>query len=91
MQNEFDNNSVETKSISSLFLNYQIGREQTKHEFEFQEVCEDLQKDFGKLVWTIPYKNKPWVTEHNLRKAGEIARKQGITNVPYLIGIMKRL
>ena len=77
--------------MSSLFGELQFGKKETKHEFEFQEICEDLQKDFGKLVWTIPHKKGNWVTNYNLKKAGAIARKAGVTTVPYLIGIMKRL
>ena len=62
---------------------------ETKHDFEFQEVCEDLEKDFGKLVWTLPYKKG--VTEFNLKKAGDIARKRGILKFSYLLGILKKL
>lgn len=86
---EHDAYTNPAKSMSSLFEKFQIGREETKHSYEFQEVCVDLEKDFGKLVWTLPYKT--WVTEHNLRKAGEIARKRGIKKYPYLVGILKKL
>lgn len=61
----------------------------TKHEYEYQEVCEDLQKDFGKLVWTLPYKKG--VTEFNLKKAGAIARKRKILKFRYLVGILNKL
>lgn len=89
--NEDDPYANKPKSMQDLMGKFQIGREKTKHEYEYQEICEDLQKDFGKLVWIIPHKNKPWVTEFNLKEAGKIARKNGITTVPYLIGIMKKL
>lgn len=61
----------------------------TKHSFEFQEICEDLQTDFGKQVWVLPYKK--FCTEWKLREAGRIARKRGIKKFPYLIGIIKKL
>jgi len=75
--------------MQSLFANYQLGREQTKHEYEFQEVCEDLAKDFGKLVWTLPYKKN--VTEYKIKEAGRIARARGVKKFPYLMGIIKKL
>lgn len=61
----------------------------TKHEYEFQEVCEDLQTDFGKGVWSLPYRKG--VTEYKLAEAGKIARKRGIKTIAYLIGIMNKL
>lgn len=79
------------KSMSSLFEKFEIGREQTKHQYEFQEICADLEKDFGKRIWTLPHQNKPYITNHNLRKAGQIARSRNITTINYLIGIMKNL
>jgi len=89
--NEFDQQVQKPKTMGDLMGNFTIGREVTKHEYEFQEICEDLQKDFGKLVWTIPHKKAPYITNHNLLEAGKRARKAGITTVPYLLGIMKRL
>lgn len=75
------------QSISSS-LNYPR-KPTTKHNYEFQEICEDLQKDFGKAVWSLPH--KPYCTEHKLREAGEIARKRKVYTIGYLIGIIKKL
>lgn len=81
--------------ISSLFagklesLKERMEQPTTKHEHEFQEVCEDLATDFGKGVWALPH--KPGFTEWKLKEAGRIARARGITKIAYLIGIMKRL
>lgn len=75
--------------MSSLLEKYKVGRQKTKHNYEFQEVCSDLEKDFGKLVWTLPYKKG--VTEHKIKEAGQIARKRGILKFNYLVGILKRL
>ena len=86
---EFEPQHNAPKSMATLFDNFQIGRQKTKHEHEYQEICEDLQKDFGKLVWTLPYKKN--VTNYKLKEAGAIARKRGITTIPYLIGVMKKL
>ena len=75
--------------ISNILDKYQLQQKEAKYDYEYQEVCSDLQKDFGKLVWTLPYKS--WVTEYKLRKAGEIARQRGVKKFPYLVGIIKRL
>lgn len=64
-------------------------KQETKHDFEYQEVCEDLEKDFGRLVWTLPWKEG--VTEYKLREAGKIARKRGILKFNYLVGVINRL
>jgi hypothetical protein len=61
----------------------------TKHEHQFQEICEDLAREFGKAVWRLPY--EPWCDEYKLRKAGEIARKRGVKKFSYLVGIIKKL
>jgi hypothetical protein len=62
---------------------------ETKHKHEYQEVCEELQKTYGKLVWTLPF--KPGFTEYKLREAHRIAKERGITKFAYLYGIMKKL
>jgi len=86
---ELDSFNNSTKSISSLMSKYEIGREKTKHQEEYQEVCSDLQEDFGKLVWTLPYKKG--VTEYKIKEAGKIARERGVLKFNYLVGIIKRL
>lgn len=77
------------EALNKLMPDFTKIKRTTKHKHEYQEVCEDLQKDFGKLVWTLPYKKG--FTEHKIRTAGQIARSRGITTVPYLVGIIKKL
>lgn len=84
---EYDEYAPETKSIATT-LQARFTRP-TKHQYEYQEICENLQKDFGKLVWTLPYKKG--VTEYKIKKAGEIARARGILDYRYLVGIIKKL
>ena len=86
---EYDDYANPPKSMASLFDGMQLEVKKSKHEYEFQEVCSDLQKDFGKLVWTLPH--KVGFTPHKIKKAGDIARKRGVKKFPYLVGIIKRL
>lgn len=86
---EYDAYANEPKQMSALLEKFKIGRHETKHEYEYQEVCSDLQKDFGKLVWTLPYKEG--VTEYKIKEAGRIARQRGILKFNYLVGILKKL
>ena len=84
-----EDNQSNLQFAGTLFGNVLTREKTTKHNHEFQEVCEDLQKDFGKLVWTLPY--KVGITETKLRRAGEIARKRGILKFNYLVGVIKNL
>lgn len=61
----------------------------TKHQHEYQELCEELQPIYGKGVWTIPH--LPFATEYKIREAHRIASRRGITKLAYLIGIVKKL
>lgn len=61
----------------------------SKHKFEYQELCEELEPIYGKLVWTLPH--KPNFTEYKIRKAHEIAKSRNILKINYLIGIIKKL
>ena len=79
----------EPKQMSTLLERFNIGRDETKHNFEYQEVCSDLEKDFGKLVWTLPYKKG--VSEYKIKEAGKIARQRGVLKFNYLVGIINRL
>lgn len=74
---------MKTISFNNVFT------KETKHNYEYQEVCEDLERDFGKLVWTLPWKKG--VTEYKIKRAGEIARKRGILKFGYLVGIINKL
>lgn len=60
-----------------------------KIDFEFQELCLELQPIYGKRIWTLPY--KVGYTEKKIRKAHEIAMKKGILKINYLIGIINKL
>lgn len=76
------------KSTASLFKKL-IGRQKSEHEFEFQELCSELQPIYGKGVWTLPY--KPGFTEFKIREAHKIAQRRGINKLSYLIGIINKL
>lgn len=79
--------TVKTKKLGLLMSSYQVKK--SKHEYEYQEVCSDLEKDFGKLVWTLPH--KVGFTPYKIKKAGGIARKRGVLKYPYLVGVLKNL
>jgi len=85
--NEFDQQVNKPKALSDVLSGYKIKK--SEHEHEFQEVCSNLQKDFGKLVWTLPY--KAGVTPHKMLEASKIAQQRGILKFPYLLGIIKKL
>jgi len=60
-----------------------------QHEFEFQEVCKELEPFYGKVVWSLPFKEG--FTEFKIREAHKIAKKRGIVKFSYLVGIIKKL
>lgn len=62
---------------------------QTKHKFEYQELCEELEPIYGRLVWTLP--SKVFFTEYKLRKANDICKKNGILTFKYLCGVLRKL
>lgn len=80
-------------AIKSLFVNtlkeLPSNTPTTKHKYEFQEICEELEPIYGKLIWTLPH--KIGFTEYKIRKAHEIAKSRGIDKINYLIGIIKKL
>lgn len=61
----------------------------SKHEYEYQELCSELEPIYGKLVWTLPHRKG--VTEYKLREAHKIATKRNTFTIPYLYGIIKKL
>lgn len=67
----------------------EIEIKKSKHKFEFQELCEELEPIYGKLVWTLPH--KVGFTEYKIRKAHEICKQKNILSIRYLIGIVKKL
>jgi len=66
-----------------------LGTQKTKHNFEFQELGEQLQPIYGKAIWSIFY--QPYATEYKVREAHKIAQQRGITKLAYLIGIIRKL
>lgn len=64
-------------------------RPTTKHHYEFQEVCSELEPVYGKQIWTIPHRKG--ITEKNMREAYAIANRRGIYTFAYFCGILKRL
>lgn len=58
-------------------------------DFEFQALGVELEPFYGKAIWPLFYKKG--FTEVKIREAHEIAKKRGITKLPYLIGIIKKL
>ena len=56
---------------------------------EFEDICAENQKYFGKGIWKLPYMTG--VTNEVLRDAISIAKGRGIYKLPYLIGIVKKL
>ncbi len=61
----------------------------SKHKFEYQELCEELAKIYGKQIWILP--SKPFFTEHKLRKAHEVCQKRGVLTFNYLYGVLRKL
>lgn len=66
-----------------------VGNKPSKHMYEFQEICTELEPIYGKIIWNLPY--KVGVTEHKIKEAHEISKKRGITTYPYLLGILRKL
>lgn len=78
------------QSVGDILSRTQFAQEpKTKHQYEFQEICEELEPTYGKLIWTLPHRKG--VTEFKLREAAKVARKRGNQTIPYLMGIIKRL
>lgn len=78
--------------MQNLFANIDLSTykvKETKHKHEFQEVCEELEPIYGKLIWTLPH--KVGFTEFKIREAHRIAKERGVTKFAYLYGIMKKL
>jgi len=62
---------------------------QSKVEYEFQELGLELQKVYGRAIW--PLFHRKGFTEDKIRRAAVIAKGRGKENLPYLIGIIKKL
>jgi hypothetical protein len=60
--------------ISSITSSYELKKPTSKHKHEYQELCTQLEKYFGKLVWTLPH--KPGFTENRIRQAARACWRQ---------------
>lgn len=79
------------KSITFTHLDFQKQKtkDESKHAYEFQEICSELESIYGKAVWRIPFQKN--MTEWKMREAHRIATQRGIYTYPYFYGILKRL
>jgi hypothetical protein len=64
-------------------------RPTSKHAFEYQELCEQLQPIYGKAIWTVPH--LVGVNEYKIREAHKVCVRRGILRLPYLIGVIKKM
>lgn len=62
---------------------------QSKHKFEYQEVCEELEPTYGKLIWTLPH--KVGFTEYKIREAHKVCIKRNILTFKYLYGVLRKM
>ena len=74
--------------LGSLFPQFQQPTP-SKYEYEYQELCTQLEPIYGKGVWRLPF--QPGVTEYKIRQAHKIASERKMWKLPYLIGIIKKL
>ena len=58
-----------------------------KQFYEFQDLCLELEKTYGKGVWCLPTK----YTLNKIREADKICRAKHITSFSYLVGVLKKL
>lgn len=58
-----------------------------KVDFEFQQIGIELEPYYGKAIWPIFYK----FHLEKIKDAHKVCTKKGITNIKYLIGVMKKL
>lgn len=77
--------------IKDLFNKYDLIRVDkfNKINFEFQQLCLENEKLFGRAIWTLPFQKG--VTDEVLREAVKICEKNGVTTFPYLKGVIKRI
>lgn len=62
-------------------------QEGPKINYSFQEIGVEMQKVYGKKVWSIFYKHP----EGKIREAWKIANQRGILSFGYLLGILNKL
>ena len=75
----------ENGKLETLSLKVESRKE--KVEYEFQDLCLELQPIYGKVVWSLPYK----YSEAKIRQAAKIAKQNNKQTFAYLVGILKKL
>jgi hypothetical protein len=75
------------KNNQILPLEIKVEKESRKIEYEFQQLGIEMQPMYGKAVWSLFYK----YPLSKIKDADKICRERGITKIPYLIGVIKRL
>ncbi len=68
---------------------FELPKVKSKHRFEYQEICEELAKTYGRQIWILP--SKPFFTEYKLRQAHKICQQRNILTFRYLVGVLKKL
>lgn len=76
-------NLKELKKRQEIF-DKKVGRK--KVEYEFQEICLEMNEWFGQKCWFIFYRHDL----QSIKEAFEICKSKDIKKVNYLIGIIKR-
>lgn len=77
-------------SIGSTLAGYQIKVPQGKHKFEYQELCTQLEKYWGKRVWMLPHRSG--FTENRIRHAARECwkmKKVGPQYFGYLFAVIR--
>jgi hypothetical protein len=83
--------------FTSLVNKYLPKIEETKKEvinkkkpkYEYVELCEELEKIYGKQIWALP--RRIGYTEYKIREAHKRCVEKGIINIKYLVGIIKKM
>jgi len=73
-----------TKELEKKFEKPRAG---PKIDWSFQEIGVEMQKVYGKKVWSLFYK----YPEGKIREAWKVAQKRKILSFNYLIGIINNL
>lgn len=63
------------KPLSDSLKDFKVPEPKGKHDFEFQELCSELEKYWGKRVWTLPHRHG--FTENRIRMAARNCWKRG--------------
>lgn len=92
MEDKYLKTSLEWKNVLKTGLEKYINpieQVKSKYKYEFIELCNELEPIYGKQIWGLV--RRVGYTEYKIRKAHEIAKKNGKVNIGYLIGIIKKL